>query len=150
MSDEQTKKQVYDSESYVSKFMPEESIYTDDRRLFHRGEYQYEIVTALRETAFQDGVFSAVAVLTGGTEANFTLMTVYGNIVRLQLSQGDTPVPFMSEMLVREPYPYRGVLYEEKDGVCYIHTENQSIRMRNGRKRTRRFTDSGTDRFLVM
>ncbi len=104
MTDEQP---LYTSESYASAYAPEQSIYPEDGRIFHRAHYTYAVVKMLAEARIENGEFQARALLSDGTEAVLTVTAYARNTFRVRLTERPTPPPAASPMLTPLTAPLR-------------------------------------------
>ena len=93
-------KQTYDTDSYTPRYSPENSIYQDDARLFHRAGYRYATVEKLSDGRVSAAGFSATAHLAGGGRAVLRLVPSANDSLRLLFgSEAFEPVA-SSPMLV--------------------------------------------------
>ena len=93
-------KQTYDTDSYTPRYSPENSIYQDDARLFHRAGYRYATVEKLSDGRVSAAGFSATAHLAGGGQAVLRLVPSANDSLRLLFgSEAFEPVA-SSPMLV--------------------------------------------------
>jgi alpha-D-xyloside xylohydrolase len=100
---------TYDSASYTNRYQPERTIYQDDGRIFHRAGFTYAVVTRLADPRCEDGVFSATAKLSDGTESVFRVINVGGSTLRLQLGAPGARFADESPMLVHRVQPEAGL-----------------------------------------
>ncbi len=129
---ETTKKKqnrAYDSDSYASRFLPDKSIYQDDRRIFHRGDCKYDTVAEIGQIAFKNGILEAAAVMASGKKARLLLQTVRNGILRLGLAPASRQGRIFenSEMLAPLPRKKTGWRFREKSGACELRSKNHRL-----------------------
>lgn len=102
---------AYSPESYASKFLPERSIYQDDRRIFHRGEYRYETIERWTDLAVADNHEIVLhAALSWGGQATLRLAWLKHGTLRLRWAldemtvwNEESPLPAASPALADWP-----------------------------------------------
>ncbi len=66
-----------DSDSYASSYTPDKCIYQDDGRIFHRGGYVYDDVTAVHAWQYDAGKLTLVLDLVSRAQADMTVEALF-------------------------------------------------------------------------
>ena len=120
---------TYDSASYTNRYQPERTIYQDDGRIFHRAGFTYAVVVRLVNPRCADGVFSATAKLSDGTEAVFRVIDVNGSTLRLQLGVPAARFADESPMLVHRVQPAAGLTMKVDGARAELALNGYQIRI---------------------
>jgi len=92
-------KKTYDTQSYASQFSPDQSIYFDDSRIFHRNGFEYNNVKKIKSSSFLDGTLNLKVELDDGGDAFIMLSWRTEDTLRITLSRQKKPLPEHSTLI---------------------------------------------------
>ena len=121
--------QTYDSASYSIRYQPARSIYQDDGRIFHRAGFTYATVEKLLTPHCENGVFSATAVLSNGTEALLRLSRAGDGTLRLQFGAPAAVFHDESPLLVHRVSPQPGLVLQLEGAIAHLALDGYGIRL---------------------
>lgn len=126
---EELKPKTYDSASYTARYLPEKTVYQDDGRIFHRGGYNYAVVTKLTDPRITKNTFTASALLSDGTHAQLQLSATAAGTLRLQFGRLNAKYADASPMLLATAKPARALELVVENGVARIKAEGHEIQI---------------------